>query len=209
MAYIEVLTSQKEVGQRTGLEGRKGSLQGDMGPLSPLRNFASVPIPPGVLHHVAELLGGYLWRTDLPALIKEFVFHLLAQTLRRMYACDSDGNLGVGGIGGGGVLPMVSSPQLSPSLALLMLLQTELRKLYDEESKHWSSSSSSSTGGATDQGRFSTYFHSLLELSLAVAEVTAPVTPTLPAAKTSGMSHCHAPTQLMLQLKKNIARDFY
>ncbi|KAA8578851.1 hypothetical protein FQN60_005319, partial [Etheostoma spectabile] len=73
---------------------------------------------------------------------------------------------------------------LNPCLAVLMALQTELRKLYDRETQGWTAGGAgaggSSSGGValalgTDQSRFSTYFHALMEVCLAVAEVTLPL----------------------------------
>lgn len=68
---------------------------------------------------------------------------------------------------------------------MLVVLQTELRKLYDHETQSWGSaagSCASSTGGgggalalAGERSRFSTYFHALMEVCLAVAEVTLPL----------------------------------
>lgn len=57
-----------------------------------------------------------------------------------------------------------------------MALQTELRKLYDHETQCWGlaggSTSGSSLALSSEQSRFSTYFHALMEVCLAVAEVT-------------------------------------
>ena len=63
-----------------------------------------------------------------------------------------------------------------------MALQTELRKLYDRETQGWVSAGTgpASSGGVAlalgaEQSRFSTYFHALMEVCLAVAEVTLPL----------------------------------
>lgn len=65
-----------------------------------------------------------------------------------------------------------------------MALQTELRKLYDRETQGWTAAGAgaggSSAGGialvlGAEQSRFSTYFHALMEVCLAVAEVTLPL----------------------------------
>lgn len=64
-----------------------------------------------------------------------------------------------------------------------MALQTELRKLYDRETQGWVAAGAgagcSSGGGGlalgAEQSRFSTYFHALMEVCLAVAEVTLPL----------------------------------
>lgn len=65
---------------------------------------------------------------------------------------------------------------LNPCLAVLMALQTELRKLYDRETQSWGLASASTSGStlalSSEQTRFSTYFHALMEVCLAVAEVT-------------------------------------
>lgn len=57
-----------------------------------------------------------------------------------------------------------------------MALQTELRKLYDRETQSWGLASGSTSGSSlalsSEQSRFSTYFHALMEVCLAVAEVT-------------------------------------
>lgn len=57
-----------------------------------------------------------------------------------------------------------------------MALQTELRKLYDREIQSWGLASGSTSGSSlalsSEQSRFSTYFHALMEVCLAVAEVT-------------------------------------
>lgn len=78
-----------------------------------------------------------------------------------------------------------------------MVLQTELRKLYDHETQSWgqvAGSCGSSTGGGGalalvgERSRFSTYFHALMEVCLAVAEVT------LPLSAGSGASAVGAPS---------------
>ena len=179
--YIETLVSQKynfiytkadEPGKVVDLDICGGAVKDiTPGATSPWRSFDSVVIPPPVLLHVIELMAGHLWRTEIPALLKEYTFHLLAQTLRVYNQCEDGIRCS---------LPTLS-PQLSPSLTLLMQLQTELRKLYDNETKNWPTGSAvGGTGiglGIGDQGRFSTYFHSLIEVCLAVAEVTAPIIP--------------------------------
>lgn len=65
-----------------------------------------------------------------------------------------------------------------------MALQTEVRKLYDQETQGWTAGGAGA-GGSSDgsislalgveQNRFSTYFHALMEVCLAVAEVTLPL----------------------------------
>ncbi len=66
-----------------------------------------------------------------------------------------------------------------------MVLQSELRKLYDLETQNWGLVSGGSCTSATgssgalalvgERSRFSTYFHALMEVCLAVAEVTLPL----------------------------------
>ncbi|OWK14886.1 hypothetical protein Celaphus_00000258, partial [Cervus elaphus hippelaphus] len=83
--------------------------------------------------------------------------------------------------------------QLNPCLAMLMALQSELHKLYDEETQSWVSGSAcggSGAAAAVDQGRFSTYFHALMEGCLAVAEVTLPTNMSVTA---SGVTSATAP----------------
>ena len=196
LGYIEVLVSQKynfEYRLPTH-EGDDGGSQGAVGgcpetnftmgqtPTSPWRTFDSVVIPPPVLLHVTELLGGYLWRSSVPALIKEYVFHLLAQALRILSISESS------------LLSLLPtfSPKLSPTAALLLQLQTELNRLYEDETKNWPSDTTLiGTGiglGIGDSGRFSTYFHALIEVCLAIAEVAAPeekASPDTPVSTTS------------------------
>ncbi len=186
LTYIETLVSQKynfehrhtnsELNKATEVEAcaisnnssftQSWSQLKDPGALSPWRNFDTVVIPPPVLLHVTEMICGYMWRSDIPALMKEMLFHLLAQCLRMLHISES---------GAGTVFPTLS-PQYSPCLGVLQQLQTELRKLYDEETKNWTSGTTVSGNGiglgCGDSGRFSTYFHALMEVSLAVAEVT-------------------------------------
>ncbi|KAL4646588.1 putative E3 ubiquitin-protein ligase HECTD4 isoform X5 [Arapaima gigas] len=135
-------------------------------------------VPPSVLLQVVELLGGLLWSTDLAPCIKELTFHLLAELLREVHHLEQRRN--PSGLSNSIAL------LLNPCLAVLMALQTELRKLYDRETQGWAAAGggaggggSSAAGGAlalgTEQGRFSTYFHALMEVCLAVAEVTLPL----------------------------------
>lgn len=131
--------------------------------------FLSPLVTSTVLLRVIELIGGYLWRTDVTPRLKECVFHLLAEYLRTTR--DTNGT-----INGGSSLFSALGPQLSPSLALMLQLQSELRRLYDEESRTWTVSQvHQSSSGDHQQLRFSSYFHALMEVSLAIAEVTAPL----------------------------------
>ncbi|MBN3309272.1 HECD4 ligase, partial [Amia calva] len=129
-------------------------------------------IPASVLLQLVELLGGLLWTTDLAACIKELTFHLLAELFRKIHHLEQRKNPS-------GLSSSIAL-LLNPCLAVLMALQTELRKLYDKETQGWvASGGSQSSGGGlalgTEQSRFSTYFHALMEVCLAVAEVTLPI----------------------------------
>ena len=138
---------------------------------SPWRTFDSVVVTPAALMYVCDLVCGYLWRSDVPAVMKEYVFHLLAQTLRMLRVSEA------------GMSDMTPSatPQYSPTMSLLQQLQHELKALYEEEVKGFPAATTVSGHGlglgVADHGRFSTYFQSLLELCLAIAEVT-PLHPT-------------------------------
>ncbi|KAK7934210.1 hypothetical protein WMY93_005106 [Mugilogobius chulae] len=133
-------------------------------------------VPSSVLLQVVELLGGLLWTTDLAPCVKELIFHLLAELLRKIHHLEQ--RKSPAGLSSSIAL------LLNPCLAVLMALQTELRKLYDRETQGWTTGgagpgASSSTGiplalGA-EQSRFSIYFHALMEVCLAVAEVTLPL----------------------------------
>ncbi|XP_036077417.1 probable E3 ubiquitin-protein ligase HECTD4 isoform X3 [Rousettus aegyptiacus] len=142
-------------------------------------------VPASVLLQVVELLGNFLWTTDTAACVKELVFHLLAELLRTAQALEQRKRPA-------GLSSSIAL-QLNPCLAMLMALQSELHKLYDEETQSWVSGSScggSGTAAATDQGRFSTYFHALMEGCLAVAEVTLPTNMSVTA---SGVTSTTAP----------------
>lgn len=121
-------------------------------------------------------LGGLLWTTDLAPSIKELIFHLLAELLRKIHHLEQ--RKSPAGLSNSIAL------LLNPCLAVLMAMQTELRKLYDRETQGWAAGGAgtggSCSGGialalAAEQSRFSTYFHALMEVCLAVAEVTLPL----------------------------------
>lgn len=125
---------------------------------------------------VVIVLGGLLWTTDLAPSIKELIFHLLAELLRKIHHLEQ--RKSPAGLSSSIAL------LLNPCLAVLMALQTELRKLYDRETQGWTAAGAgaggSSSGGialalGAEQSRFSTYFHALMEACLAVAEVTLPL----------------------------------
>lgn len=117
-----------------------------------------------------------LWTTDLAPSIKELIFHLLAELLRKIHhleqqKCPSG-------------LSSSIALLLNPCLAVLMALQTEVRKLYDQETQGWTTGGAVAGGSSAgnialalgaEQSRFSTYFHALMEVCLAVAEVTLPL----------------------------------
>ncbi|PNI64599.1 HECTD4 isoform 3 [Pan troglodytes] len=142
-------------------------------------------IPTSVLLQVVELLGNFLWTTDMAACVKELVFHLLAELLRTVHTLEQRRHPA-------GLSSSIAL-QLNPCLAMLMALQSELHKLYDEETQNWvSGGACGGSGGAAagDQGRFSTYFHALMEGCLAVAEVTLPTNMSVTA---SGVTSATAP----------------
>ncbi|XP_028827058.1 probable E3 ubiquitin-protein ligase HECTD4 isoform X2 [Denticeps clupeoides] len=134
-------------------------------------------VPSSVLLQVVELLGGLLWTTDLSPGIKELVFHLLSELFRKVHQLEQ--RRSPTGLSNSIAL------LLNPCLAVLMALQTELRKLYDRETQGWLQPAGGAGGGvgsgaaavalASEQSRFSTYFHALMEVCLAVAEVTLPL----------------------------------
>uniref|UniRef100_A0A8D0KTR4 HECT domain E3 ubiquitin protein ligase 4 n=1 Tax=Strix occidentalis caurina TaxID=311401 RepID=A0A8D0KTR4_STROC len=139
-------------------------------------------IPASVLLQVVEFLGNFLWTTDMAACVKELIFHLLAELLRKIHNLEQKKNPA-------GLSSSIAL-QLNPCLAMLMALQSELHKLYDEETQNWVSGNAcggSGVGGA-DQGRFSTYFHALMEVCLAVAEVTLPINMSVTATVMSSTS---------------------
>lgn len=141
-------------------------------------------------HLLYLCLGGLLWTTDLAPCIKELIFHLLAELLRKIHAFERRKTPS-------GLSSHITL-LLNPCLTVLMVLQTELRKLYDHETQSWglvsggSCTSATGSGGAValsaERSRFSTYFHALMEVCLAVAEVT------LPLSTGAGMSVVGAPS---------------
>uniref|UniRef100_A0A8B9JW99 HECT domain E3 ubiquitin protein ligase 4 n=1 Tax=Astyanax mexicanus TaxID=7994 RepID=A0A8B9JW99_ASTMX len=150
-------------------------------------------VPSSVLLQVVELLGGLLWTTDLAPCIKELIFHLLAELFRKIHhleQCKAPSGLSSS-----------IALLLNPCLAVLMALQSELRKLYDRETQSWglcsgSSCTSGSSGSlalAAEQSRFSTYFHALMEVCLAVAEVTLPLNVSSGTVTVGALSSSSAP----------------
>ncbi|XP_075023688.1 putative E3 ubiquitin-protein ligase HECTD4 isoform X4 [Calonectris borealis] len=139
-------------------------------------------IPASVLLQVVEFLGNFLWTTDMAACVKELIFHLLAELLRKIHNLEQKKNPA-------GLSSSIAL-HLNPCLAMLMALQSELHKLYDEETQNWVSGNAcgGSGVGVADQGRFSTYFHALMEVCLAVAEVTLPINMSVTANVMSSTS---------------------
>lgn len=138
------------------------------------------------------VLGGLLWTTDLAPSIKELIFHLVAELLRKIHHLEQ--RKSPSGLSSSIAL------LLNPCLAVLMALQTELRKLYDRETQGWTTGGTgtggSSSGGialalGTEQSRYSTYFHALMEVCLAVAEVTLPI--NVGGSSVGAMSSTSAP----------------
>ncbi|TSW08319.1 putative E3 ubiquitin-protein ligase HECTD4 [Bagarius yarrelli] len=143
-------------------------------------------MPVSVLLQIVELLGAFLWTTDAAPCIKEFIFHMLAELLRKIYnlkqrKCFSD-------------LSSSIALLLNPCLAVLMALQTELQKLYDRETQSWGLASGSNSGSSlalsSKQARFSTYFHALMEVCLTVAEVTLQLNLVSGGSAVSNLSSC-------------------
>lgn len=175
IAYIETLVSSQfpflftkmDYDSRTVLlPGRDdNSTKSDDARSSGSRLTDSTLISSSVLLRIIELLTGYLGRTDVPAPIKEIVFHLLGQTLRLVYQSEIGSPSSV-------IVPNLS-PAMSGSKALFAQLQLEVCRLYEEESKSRSQAEKQNTCA-----RYSTYLQSLVELCLAVAEVTAPILST-------------------------------
>ena len=107
---------------------------------------AGACVSAAVLVAVAEFLAGFLWRSDVAGVLKEYMFQLLAQCVR------------VGRASGGEL-----AGRLVTTAPLFARLRQEVLLLYEAETR---------TGGVPHAPpRFSTYFQSLLELCLAVCEV--------------------------------------
>ncbi|GAB6029828.1 putative E3 ubiquitin-protein ligase HTD4 [Chamberlinius hualienensis] len=110
-----------------------------------------------VIARIVDILCNFIGKVDLPIRLKECVFHLLAEALRCLLNAEED-------------LSTVDYPALS----LLSFLQMELKLLHNEESRHYVSYwlDRSTKGGTFDRSiRFSSYFHSLMEVCLAMAEI--------------------------------------
>ena len=116
-----------------------------------------VQIPPRVIARAAELLSHYLMAAKVPSLIKEYLFHMLAQLLRMLYKREFSGE------------SITAATTALPFAVITHLceLRAELGKLFDHES-------TSDTLTSITPGHQSKYFQSLMELCLALAEVTSP-----------------------------------
>ena len=105
--------------------------------------------------------GGRSLHRQLPGTVHpQLTFHLLAELFRKIHHLEQ--RKSPAGLSSSIAL------LLNPCLAVLMALQTELRKLYDRETQGWASAGPgpASSGGVAlalgaEQSRFSTYFHAL------------------------------------------------
>ncbi|ESO97623.1 hypothetical protein LOTGIDRAFT_228255 [Lottia gigantea] len=170
VAYLETLLTENFGCGMKGCELHRGEFPPEKNLLKmeqqpSLWSLDNITITPAIFGVVIEQVCSYIWRTDIPSLIKEFVFHLLAQAFRIL-------DFSAGGQGNG--LNHVNR-RFSPLQGLLTNLPIELKKLFDDEVKDWPIKPTLcglGTGiGVADAGRFSTYFHALMEVNLAIAEV--------------------------------------
>ncbi|KAJ8312853.1 hypothetical protein KUTeg_010226 [Tegillarca granosa] len=207
VAYIETLITEKyrcgtkSCGPKEDNSGREYSSSSYRDFQDTLWNVDNIVISPPVFKHVIELLCRYIWTTSIPALIKEYMFSLLAQSLRILHYSE----------GGNGCKLPTFQPYLNPTQGILVQLQKELQKLYEEETKGWTSATTASgTGmgiGVTDKGRFSTYFHSLMEVNLAIAELKYPeMCKSLPGAAASGSDATSSSSLMVLGSPTSTAR---
>ena len=125
------------------------------------------------------MLCGYLWRTDVPALLKEYMFFLMAQAVRILHYCQGHGPTSLSKL----------SPRFSPIQGIFQAIIRELKVLYDEEVKDMPQATTPSGSGlgigVLDHGRFSTYFQAMLEAGLAVADVLPCESPPLKSTSTA------------------------
>ncbi|XP_059171920.1 probable E3 ubiquitin-protein ligase HECTD4 isoform X2 [Physella acuta] len=159
-------SGQRELSGSTGSCGSSSSLNTSLCETNPsLWSLDNINITPSVFLHVLEFECGFLWKTELPGLVKEYMFHLLAQTLRILHYSE----------GSQGSRLTKLSTRLSPTQGMLNYLPRELKKLYDLEAKTMPAMSSVAGQGiglgVTDTGRWSTYMHALMEACLAISEV--------------------------------------
>lgn len=106
-------------------------------PNGSLWSVDNIIITPLVFSHMIEQVCFYLWRTDVPALVKEYIFHQLAQAVR-VYHYSEGGN--------GTKLPS-PQPHLNVNQGLMVLLQSELKILYETETKNWETQTTPSGTG--------------------------------------------------------------
>ena len=92
-----------------------------------LWNLDDIVLTPPVFSHMIEQVCVYLWKTDIPALVKEYVFIQLAQSVRIFHYSE----------GCNGTRLPTPHPHLNPSHGLLVQLQQELKLLYEFETKDW------------------------------------------------------------------------
>lgn len=76
----------------------------------------------------------------MAACVKELIFHLLAELLRKIHNLEQKKNPA-------GLSSSIAL-QLNPCLAMLMALQSELHKLYDEETQNWVSGNACGGSGS-------------------------------------------------------------
>ncbi|GFO01128.1 HECT domain-containing e3 ubiquitin protein ligase 4 [Plakobranchus ocellatus] len=148
------------------------ALSGDLPESSPsLWSLDNISVTPLVFLHVVEFLCSYLWKTDVACLVKEYLFHLLAQTLRVLHYSEGCPSVGAGSTR----LSSKLSSRPSPTQGILVALPKELKKLYDMEGKNMPEMTTPAGHGmglgVTDSGRWSTYLQALLEVCLAISEV--------------------------------------
>ncbi|KAL8604631.1 hypothetical protein ACOMHN_013411 [Nucella lapillus] len=194
VAYTETLLTEKfGCGMNSCGGDRRGGLEflGRLGLETPV--FQDLHYPPSmwsvdnieitapVLVQVIEMLCGYLWRTDVPALLKEYMFLLLAQAVRILHYCQGHGATSLSKL----------SPRFSPTQGIFQAIIRELKGLYEEEVKDMPQATTpAGTGvgiGVTDQGRLSSYFQAMLEAGLAVADVLPCESPLIKSASTPVM----------------------
>lgn len=113
----------------------------------------------GVLLNIVEFLGSYILRTEIPVILKERIFHLLAEVLRILHLTAAYLHKSSHGTQDDQVffpssVPSVSS-QSSTSFSILTHLQAELKHLYREEMKQWISG----LNNPYENSNFTSYFH--------------------------------------------------
>nr|KAG5713128.1 hypothetical protein BaRGS_007655 [Batillaria attramentaria] len=164
LAYIETLLTEKFGCGMKGCGDRRSGMDG-------LMKFLGADMPES---EDAEL------PPNVPALLKEYVFFLLAQAVRILHYCQGHGATALSKL----------SPRFSPTQGVFQALLRELKVLYDEEVKDMplgTTPSGAGVGiGVTDHGRFSAYFQAAFEAGLAVADVIPVEMPPLKSASAAG-----------------------